>query len=108
MSDIQEFQNRKGQNIGTYNFDDKTFRKKVKHSKHFFRMRDAWGIDKEVVNTLMELKCEQVRIWDEEYNRIYSISFNDFYQHAVLDKQGNEDHQFFVARQHFNIENRKN
>ena len=106
MSDIQEFQNRKGQPIGVYNFEDKTFRKKVKHSKHLFRMRDAWGVDKNVVETLRELGCEQVRIWDEESNRIYSISYSEFYQYSVLDKQGDEDHQFFVARQHFKIENK--
>ena len=86
MSDIQEFFNRKQQSIGRFKFEDKTFRKKVRFSKHFFRMRDSWGIDKTVFNTLGDLGCEQIRILDEESNRIYSISYRDFFSLSILDK----------------------
>ena len=106
MSDIQEFQNRKGQVIGKFKFEDKTFRKKVKFSKHLFRMRDSWGIDKNTFDTLGELGCEQIRILDEEANRIYAISQRDFFQYSILDKWGEEDHQYFCQRQHFKIEDR--
>lgn len=104
MSDIQEFTNRKGQSIGRLNLEDKVFRKKVRLSKHLFRMRDSWGIDKETFQTIGELGCKEIRIWEEEANRIYSISYPEFYQYCILDKWGEEDHQFFCQRQHFKIE----
>lgn len=106
MPDIQEFKNRKGQMIGQYKFDDKTYRKRVKHSKHLFRMRDSWGIDRSTFDTLGELGCEHIRILDEESNRIYSISYRDFFLYSVLDKWGDEDMQLFCQRQHFTIENK--
>lgn len=101
---MKEFKNKKGQVIGSYNEEQKIYRKRVRFSKHFFRMRDSWGIDKSVSEELRQLGCEQIRILDEERNIIYAISFNDFYEKAILDKWGDEDHQFFCQRQHFTIE----
>ena len=106
MPDIQEFKNRKGQVIGVLNMTEKVFRKRVKFSKHFFRMRDSWGIDKSTFATLGDLGCEEIRILDEEAKRLYTISYRDFWAYSVLDKQGDEDHQLFCQRQHFKVEQR--
>ena len=104
MSDVQELLDKNGVIVGRYKFEDKTFRRKVRLSKHLYRMRDSWGIEKTTFDTLGELGCEHIRILDEESNRIFSISYKDFWGYAVIDRFGNDIAQYFCPRQHFKIE----
>ena len=90
--------------IGEWHDDIKEFRKKVKLSKHLFRMFDAWGTDGKFFNDVLLPNNATIKIYDEE-NKILYISYakdwkkNGQYYHF----KGKQDHkaQIFLSRKYF-------
>lgn len=99
---METYKNKYGQPIGW--LKEGVFRKKVKESKHLFRLVDGWGIDRKVIDSLADNGCHTIRIKCTEKNLIYSISFTDFMDNAVQRQFGNADPQCFVSRKYFSTE----
>lgn len=95
------FYNSKGQVIGK--LKDGIFRKKVKKSKHYMRVLNAWGLDVEVVDKLRASKCTEIRILDTESQSIYSTPFEVFDNKGFVKDFSSE--QKFLVIKHWNITN---
>ncbi len=62
---------------------NKTFYKRVKKSKHFFRKSNSWGVDAEVFNKVIYTDCDAVKILDEEENTLYECTVADFKKYGT-------------------------
>jgi len=61
-----------------YWIEDGVLKKKVKRSKHFFRVANAWGVDRATLEEAMVKGVECVELYDEETGDTYSASVDDF------------------------------
>lgn len=92
------FHNSKGQMIG--NLKDGIFRKVVRGSKHLLKIRNAWGLDSEVVGQL-EGQCKEIRIKDSETGTVFKTSFENFKEHCFeMDFVGK---QTFLEKRYFTV-----
>ena len=94
------FTNAKGQTIGLLH-EDNIYRSKRKGSKHILRIMDAWGIDKAVYDSLLKQGCTELRIKDEEDNKVYSVSMNIFDKFSVTRDFDGE--QMFLSRKFWTV-----
>lgn len=70
-----------------------------KGSKHLMRIMDAWGIDK---NVLDSIKATRISITDTETKKTYSISKDEFIAHGVKRNFGFGE-QVFTSRKFFTV-----
>ena len=68
--------------IGTLR--DGIFRKKVQKSKHLMRMNDSWGVQLDAINKLREAGCTEVRILEQEENRVYSVPLEKIWKEGTV------------------------
>lgn len=61
---------------------DGIFRKKVKRSVHHFRIFDAWGIDKKIIEKLKG-DCDEIRIVDIETGNMYCTAYEVYVKHGI-------------------------
>ncbi len=61
--------------------EGRTYKKNVVGSKHTFRVMDAWGMDKLIVDSL-EGECDNIQVKDLENGLVYSVSFDEFKEKA--------------------------
>lgn len=97
----KQYYNKKMQNIGWLR--DGVFKKRVKKHRHLMKMNDAWGID---YDTLVELKqdgCTEMRILDQDENKVYSVPFSDFFGKATTMDWG-DGNQAFLPRSEWSVE----
>lgn len=91
--------------IGTLDDINRTFDKKVKLSKHLFRMFDSWGIDSDFFTDVLLPKNYTIRIFEQEENIFYKTTAEEWKKHARYYhfKQEDEDHkaQIFLSRRFF-------
>lgn len=64
------------------------YRKKVQKSKHLLYKHQAWGIDRAIVEELINRDCTEVRILDTENDIVYKIGFDKFRAYALEDDFG--------------------
>ncbi len=89
---MKSFYNEKKQQIGI--LDDKgIFRKKIKGSKHILRKLNAIGISQSVINEIKN-DCKELRVLDEETDKFYKSSMENFLQNSVA--MAYEDIQLFL------------
>lgn len=63
---------------------DGVFRKRVKKSKHLMRLNDSWGIQLDALNKLKESGCTEIRILEEEENKVYSVPFEKMWKEGMV------------------------
>jgi len=101
-----EYKNKKGQRIGHLS-NDGHYRKRVKLSKHLYRKYDAWGVDRNVLDDLLNVQhAKTVRILDTENKLIYSAPVSTFYTKGIQEiaGTGNDGTQVFLPRENFKTE----
>lgn len=88
--------------IGSVNHDTKVYSKRVKESKHLFRVLDAWGVSADVLNTLPGYT---IQVYDSENKVLYRTTVENFkekgqYYHF---KGSGRDHgtQMFLKREYW-------
>lgn len=77
----RRYKNLDGKVIGKISGD--TFEKNVKKSKHLFRQLGAWGIDKTVVESLVQDKIPKIVIHEKEEKIDYETSVKDFSEKGI-------------------------
>lgn len=81
------------------------FRKKVRKSKHLFKIQDAWGIDALYFREVLQPNNYLIRILDLDDRTLYELSAKDFkkYGQHYHFKKGEIDHlaQIFCSRTRF-------
>lgn len=81
------------------------FRKRVSKSKHLMRMNDSWGIQLEALNSLQKAGCTEIRILEQEDNKVYSVPFEKMWKESqVLSYDGT---QAFLPRSQWDIKDNK-
>jgi hypothetical protein len=80
------------------------FRKQVKKSKHLMRMNDSWGIQLDALNKLKDSGCTEIRIWETEENKVYSIPFEKLWKEGQVMLFDGE--QAFLPRSEWTITNK--
>ncbi|MFA5037447.1 MAG: hypothetical protein WC479_09775, partial [Candidatus Izemoplasmatales bacterium] len=80
------------------------FVKKVKYSKHFLRIGQAWGIDSEVFDLAEREGCNEILIKDEETGKIYRTTFENYRSKSWVNDFGFGS-QRFLAEKYFEIVN---
>jgi len=88
--------------IGT--LKEGVFPKQVKKSKHLFRSLDAWGIQLDALSELQKQGCTEIRIWEEEENKIYSTPFEKMWKESTVMRF--EGDQAFLPRSEWKVEER--
>lgn len=87
--------------IGT--LKDNIFRKRVKKSKHLLRKLDAWGIQYDAFTELRNLNCEEIRIKDEDEDRVYAVAFDTIFKKGRVEDLG-DGMQVFLPRSEWSIQ----
>lgn len=96
---MENFYNKRGQMIGSLN--ENIFRKRVKKSRHLFKMLNAWGLDLDTLNQLKESGCTEVRIWETEEDKIYSTPLEKLWKEAEV--MSFDGQQAFLPRSQWTI-----
>ena len=89
---MEKFYNKKGQEIGT--LKDNIFRKRVKKSKHLMRKLNAWGIQLDALMELQKQGCKEIRVLEEEEQKIYSIPLEKIWKGCTVENFGDGDQAF--------------
>jgi hypothetical protein len=92
------FTNLDGKKIGYASGE--SFTKRVKKSKHLLRMWNAWGIDKNIVNQLVEGGVTTIIIHECEENIDYVVSVKEFVEKGIEADFGYSS-QIFLSLIHF-------
>lgn len=72
--------NNKGQIAGE--LTDGIYRKVVDSKKHKFRMFNAYGMDKEIMDKLSG-QCDKVRLLEKDTKNIYETDFESFTKNGI-------------------------
>jgi len=83
------------------------FYKKVKKSKHLFRIANAWGIDVAVFQQAQKDGCIKIMIYDEENDVTYTTTFELFSISGFKKDFGAFGAQIFLPLKYFNMINAK-
>lgn len=84
--------------IGELNGD--VFTKKVKFSKHYMKIYDAWGLDLKMFLEHLFPKNAQIYIEDTESGSVYHISARNWAANGIFRDFGYGE-QIFCPRKHF-------
>ncbi len=57
---------------------DRVYMKEVWESKHLYRKLDAWGIDSEVFNGMLNQETDMLVVFDKQNSLFYEVSTKDF------------------------------
>ncbi len=79
--------------------DDRIFRKVVNSRKHKMKLLDGYGIEEFVVGDLLDNKCREIRIKEEDTGTILSVPMEDFMKHSVVRNYQTE--QRFLSVKYF-------
>jgi hypothetical protein len=99
-----KFRNSEGKLFGTVLRD--VFIKHVKKSKHLFRKLNAWGIDKDIVDSFVSNGVQIIFIHEEEENMDYTVSVKDFLEKGIEGDYG-KGKQIFLPLENFRKEEGK-
>jgi len=84
---------------------DGVFRKRVKKSLHLMKMNYSWGIQLDALNKLKESGCTEIRILEEEENKVYSVPLEKMWKEGtVMHFDGD---QAFLPRSQWDIKDNK-
>jgi hypothetical protein len=90
---------RDGKNIGE--LENGILRKQVKESVHLLKKLDAWGIDLEVFEKVVEQNGE-IRIFDTENELLYTVKAKVGWEQGRQDDYGYGE-QVFIPRSLFSV-----
>jgi hypothetical protein len=79
---------------------DKVFFKKVMTYQKL-RVLNAYGIDKDNINKLQPLDCKIIKIYEADTGTIYSMSFAEFQEKAVLRKIGKFGPRYYLPLEYW-------
>lgn len=97
--------------IGELDKQTKTFSKKVKVSKHLFRIFDAWGIDGKFFKEVLLPDNYTISIYDTEEKIKYITDAKTYDKEGQFYHfKGKIDHkpQIFLSRYHFKKQQKEN
>ena len=98
----KEFFNGNGKLAGW--LKDGIYRKKVNSKLHKMRMfGGAYGIDKNIVEELIKLNCQEIRIMEKDTKHILATSFESFLKIGI--ERNFDDIQIFLPVKFFGLEN---
>ena len=83
--------------------EGKTVRKYVRKSRHLFRKWNAWGIDCDYFDKMVEEGATTLEILDKEENMLYTIEM-DAAMWADFQKDWGWGLQYFIPRKYFTHE----
>lgn len=83
------------------------FEKVVNKSAHLLRILDAWGIQKEVLDNLINKEIKVISIFDREEEKTYRIETDRFLEYAITKDLGHGE-QYFCKRKYFQVEEKGN
>lgn len=98
------FTNLKNQPIGK--LKDGIFRKQVSASKHLMKIYNAYALDKDIFEELMDDGCVEIRIKELESGKIYSTKPENFIEHALTKDYG-DGVQMFLPLKFWEIDTNK-
>jgi hypothetical protein len=78
-----------------------TFIKSVKKSKHLFKKLNAWGIDKAVLEQLLNDGVENIEIKETEEKKSYKAKLTEFNKYGEVADFGHGV-QVFLSLSHYN------
>ena len=79
-----------------------TVRKYVREGIHLFRKWDAWGVDADMWDTLVDDGVETLEILDSQRKLLYTIAMDmAFVDHK---KDWGHGYQYFVPRRYFEVQ----
>lgn len=96
-----EFFNNRGKQVGE--LKEGVYRSIRQGSKHIMKMFDAWGVDTKIMETLVQEKCNQIRILDSETGIIYVTTSDKYTKHGI--ERNFDGLQIFLARKYFEQDN---
>lgn len=86
----------RGRNIGR--LSDGVFRKRVRKSRHLMKKYNSWGIQYDLLQSLKEEGCKEIRVLDEDDEIIYSTDVDTYYKEGIVDNWG-DGQQCFLTRE---------
>jgi len=89
-------------NLGDY-YDDGSFVKRVKASKHMFHQGNAFGIAVNALNKLTELGCKKVILYEMEREEKWEVDFQVFVAKSWFHKFKGYEEQKFLAKKWWDI-----
>jgi len=92
-----DFFNNKRQLCGYWT--DGIYRKKVVSTKHKLRVMNAYGIEKTIIEQLIDMKTTEIRIMETDTKTILSIPFDQFVALGV--ERNLETPQIFLPVHYF-------
>lgn len=92
-----------GRKIGSFNDEHKVFRKRVKKSKHLFKKYNAWGIQFDALCSLNNVQCREIRVLDEEENKVYTVPFTTMFREGLVEDFGH-GRQVFLGRDKWTVQ----
>lgn len=100
---MTNLQVRNGKVFGS--LDGDTVRKVVRKSKHLFRKWDAWGLDCDFFDEMVEQGAKHLEILDKEEEVVYTIGMDA--EWAGFKRDWGWGEQYFIPRKYFNREDSK-
>jgi hypothetical protein len=99
MSQVKHYFNAKNQLAGELH--DDVYKSIRRYKRHRLKILDAWGIDAKIVGDLEEDGCKEIRIFDQDYNKIYTVSFLTFKIYAIVRNYAGS--QFFLPIKYWTV-----
>jgi hypothetical protein len=84
--------------VGNFNQEDLTFHKHVRKN-HFMRAEQGWGIQEVVVQSLIEMNCQQIYIYTSK--KVYKSFFMSSLKNAPIKNYGHGDQRFLKLSEAF-------
>jgi hypothetical protein len=91
----------KNKNVGSV--EGNTFYKICSFNKHHSFALKAWGISEEVVRKLMEMKVENLEIYDKKFKVKWFSTMSNFLTNSFVKSLGNFEPQRFLPDRFWQI-----